>query len=427
VPYLGWEPRHGRFEAVDDHLHVRALCLGSGRARALIMAVDLIGLGRGVIGAEPLATPIRLRLAQATGIPADRILVAATHAHSTPETSGITRLPATARGWLESFCESCVTAGTKAAGGLVPSELRFGRAVVDSVAQVRRRRSGRIDGLGQVEVGAGEPDRSVGVLLAQPEAGEPAALVNFACHPVLRQVQDSVSADYPGAVAAALGAEGTRTVFLQGACGDVNPVLGDHGSARDVEHDAAAIVAGVKRGLAQALVGEAFAGPVRGRSTWVDLPARPWPDGLDPSSLPPGRPREDARSLFARLGPTPDPWRAEVQVIRVGDLAVIGLPGEPFTETGLAIKAMSVAPHTMVVGYANDYLGYLAPPAAWLDGGYEVALGPWSLVGPAGAAQLVQAAVESVGRLWNTPGPARPEPATPRHIVPDIERTRHET
>jgi hypothetical protein len=34
------------------------------------------------------------------------------------------------------------------------------------------------------------------------------------------------------------------------------------------------------------------------------------------------------------------------------------------------------------VGYANGYLGYLAPPEAWAKGGYEVLCGPWSKVGP---------------------------------------------
>jgi len=40
-------------------------------------------------------------------------------------------------------------------------------------------------------------------------------------------------------------------------------------------------------------------------------------------------------------------------------------------------------PHgALCLGYANDYLGYIAPQAGWDVGGYEVDLGMWSIVGP---------------------------------------------
>ncbi|MBV7337590.1 hypothetical protein KFU94_57050 [Chloroflexi bacterium TSY] len=44
------------------------------------------------------------------------------------------------------------------------------------------------------------------------------------------------------------------------------------------------------------------------------------------------------------------------------DVALVALPGEPFAELGLTIKERSVAPHTIVVGYANDWIGYLVTP-----------------------------------------------------------------
>jgi len=82
-------------------------------------------------------------------------------------------------------------------------------------------------------------------------------------------------------------------------------------------------------------------------------------------------------------------------VVRLGNLALVGLPGEPFVELGLEIKARSTAPHTLVAGYANGYLGYFATPRAWEQGGYEVGLGPWSRVSAEASGRLVEAALSS--------------------------------
>ena len=48
----------------------------------------------------------------------------------------------------------------------------------------------------------------------------------------------------------------------------------------------------------------------------------------------------------------------EVMVIRIGDAAFVGLPGEMFTEFGMDIKAKSPCRNTMVMGLANDEKGY---------------------------------------------------------------------
>jgi hypothetical protein len=95
-----------------------------------------------------------------------------------------------------------------------------------------------------------------------------------------------------------------------------------------------------------------------------------------------------------------EPIPAEVQVLRIGDVAVVALPGEPFVELGLTIKQRSPAAHTFVVGYGNDWIGYLTPPQAWQQGGYEVSLGPWTRVGPTGGTQLVEQAMRVLQELW---------------------------
>ncbi|MHA1371040.1 MAG: hypothetical protein ACTSRA_15165, partial [Promethearchaeota archaeon] len=63
-----------------------------------------------------------------------------------------------------------------------------------------------------------------------------------------------------------------------------------------------------------------------------------------------------------------------IQVIRLGNIAFVGIPGELFAEIGMQIKKSSPFQETFVIGYANDYIGYIPTPANYQAGGYEVAM-----------------------------------------------------
>ena len=65
----------------------------------------------------------------------------------------------------------------------------------------------------------------------------------------------------------------------------------------------------------------------------------------------------------------------EIQVIAVGDVAFVGLPGEIFTEFGLQIKAQSPFEQTFVIELANGWHGYIPTVEAFAHGGYEPRLG----------------------------------------------------
>ena len=76
--------------------------------------------------------------------------------------------------------------------------------------------------------------------------------------------------------------------------------------------------------------------------------------------------------------------------MRIGPIRWISLPGEPFVETGLALKKAGAS---FAVGYANGYLGYFPIRTAYDQGGYEVIEGAWSRVAPGSAERL-----EELGR-----------------------------
>lgn len=81
-----------------------------------------------------------------------------------------------------------------------------------------------------------------------------------------------------------------------------------------------------------------------------------------------------ARRTISLAG-KPDTVTVKLQAIRIGDLAVCGIPFETFVETGLELKDRSPFPQTMVIGLANGRYGYLPTPQQHRLGGYETWLG----------------------------------------------------
>jgi hypothetical protein len=62
----------------------------------------------------------------------------------------------------------------------------------------------------------------------------------------------------------------------------------------------------------------------------------------------------------------------EIQGFRIGGFVAVLLPGEIFVDLGLMIKSYSKADLTMVIGCANEVLGYVPTDEAFDEGGYEV-------------------------------------------------------
>jgi hypothetical protein len=85
--------------------------------------------------------------------------------------------------------------------------------------------------------------------------------------------------------------------------------------------------------------------------------------------------------------------QAEMQVLRIGDAFIVGLPGECFVEYALQIKEQAPGP-ALVVSLANGELqGYITTPGAT---GYEASL---SMFKPEAGANLVETAAQSMAAL----------------------------
>lgn len=397
----GYSGREGGATGVHDDLHARALVVDDGATQAAIVGCDLIGVDR------RLVAMVRERASAATGIPAGHMMVAATHTHAGP--AGLRRdldQPLT-----EVMARTIAGAIEAAHRALRPVVLKAGRGSVDSVSQSRRDPAGPFDD-------------ALRVLLfdsPEPADGPVASIVNFACHPtVLYRTNMLISADYPGhAVRTVKDVLGEAPVlFLNGACGDVNPAWIEqrHDEARRV----GAIVGSEAARRLQELrplgtqhkvwtirwdelsdkpvtSGSLVEPGIRVASRNVAVPLRrlqppAWYDDrlveleLQRQGVSAGD-TEGMRRVMEQLvrlrtergvaeriqvGDEPRYAHPEVQAIRLGaGCAVLGLPGEFFVETERAIQAAASIPHLAIACYANHYVGYVVPKRAFEEGGYE--------------------------------------------------------
>ncbi len=87
------------------------------------------------------------------------------------------------------------------------------------------------------------------------------------------------------------------------------------------------------------------------------------------------------------------PFDTWLQVVRLGEVAIVGVPGEMFAALGLEIRRRSPFRRTIVVGLANDEVGYIPDRQGYLDGGYQTWVGLHSQLEPGTGEAMVEAAL----------------------------------
>ena len=256
------------------------------------------------------------------------------------------------------------------------------------------RRPRQTDKVGLGTGAEGVRDAAVDVLVADDEKGVPLArLFLHAAHAVaLGSDNTMISADWPGAARRMVEAAypGAVGLFMQGCCGNITcRERGWEGVESQGLRAAQAVAAGVG---SQAEMPDLR---VNGTIVPLALPLKPFPsvDRAEAAlaaftvhlrELPAEAHRgirwmaegavEWAERILAaaRTGQDAGSVPFDVQALQLGDVAIVGLPGEAFVEYALNIAADSPFAHTMVAAYANGNVGYIPTAAAHPEGGYEV-------------------------------------------------------
>lgn len=428
-------------QVVLDPLYARALALQLGERRVCLVALDV------TIMTKRWADYIRAGAARLGFEPA-AVMVHGTQTHSAPglghfmvddDLGGIPPELEWVRGgetaWCRSAADKAIEAIGQAAANLQPVEVGLGRAVRDDLAFNRRgiTREGKAvmpwlfssqaKPLGPTELCCleGPIDPEVGVLCLRGADGRPAGLVlHHSCHPVnvFAQVPNlAVSADWPGVWAETLRqAYGCPALVVNGCCGNLNPWPAFQ---PDFHPDHRRMGAELAK-TAEAVIARLSFTPVTTldwRVREVPLPIRE----VEPERLaaaqqllaehPAPKLQEngdvDWEWMMAALAVSVDLQRRregniayEIQVLRIGDVAIVGLPGEPFVEGQLAIKVGSPAAYTFVAHMTTQYAGYLPTREAFPRGGHEVNTSYWAKVCPGALETVAQNAVGLLGEVF---------------------------
>lgn len=104
----------------------------------------------------------------------------------------------------------------------------------------------------------------------------------------------------------------------------------------------------------------------------------------------------------AQKAGTEGPYKMELHVVRLGDVAIATNEFELFTDYGVRMKARSPAVQTFVLQLAAGSYGYLATERAVQGGGYGAVIQS-NRIGPEGGQVLVDRTVEAINELWKAP------------------------
>lgn len=375
----------GNWGAIPSHavlrpLEVRAIVFESGGQRVAIATVDVIGV------TKPTTDRIRARVVRSCGIPGDHVMVVCSHTHCAPATLPCMGVrPSSA--WLhriETHVAACID---RAARTPEPVTLGVGCGTArfnSSRRPARPSATGRRDHLDPV-------DRRVRVLRVDRENGSALGVIfHYACHAtVMSSVAGLISPDYPGVAREWVETfTGGTALFLPGCSGDLRPIP----DGRSDSPPSAATSALAAHGWA---LGDEICRVARGLQPYPSASLRvrradveiPFGDPLpverlrelasDQTDLGRGLIGPWARRVLELIETRtlPRTRHSEMQVLSVGPLTCVALPGEPLQAVGHAVEQAlrgATAPEGVwPVGYANDEVGYLCTAAQYEEGGYE--------------------------------------------------------
>jgi neutral ceramidase len=417
-------------EGTHDELMAKALVLESGGEQLALVACDLVGIDR------PIIEEARRLISAQTRIPAERVMISATHSHTGPLLNELFLAAADeparriAERYREQLPGKIAQSVKQAAGRLATAQVSAATGHEDSIAFYRRYLMK--DGTVRFNPGKLNPDivrpvgaidRDVQVLYfegskvqgstanVQQRVGSLATYVNYAMH-LDTTGGTQFSADYPytlGKLLARIKSPEMETMFTIGAAGNINHI--------DVRTKARQQGFEEAERIGTVLAGEVLktysrlepieAAPLRARAAFVLLELPRFTEeqvaAARQAAAAFGQPKQDFMGMVQAMKVLDvaehegRPIQAEVQVMAVGNhTAWVGLPGEVFVELGRAIKERSPFPQTIIVELANGSIGYIPDRKGFNEGAYEAVNARFA---PGGGEKLVGAALRLLNEL----------------------------
>ena len=253
----------------------------------------------------------------------------------------------------------------------------------------------------------GVTDDELTVTRIDTVGGKPlAVLVNFTAHPTFMSEREMLfSGDWPGhlqrTVEAVVG-EGVTAMYYNGAEGDQSPTprpdCGESPWERAERY-------GLELGLVAADLWRKT-DTVRDIAfnfhlEKIQLPERRWhPDFMSTG----GKEYGLSEAIMGELLSAMSPSETTSGSVRLGDLVIVGIPGEMASGLGMRIKsetkAITGAQHAVIGGLANEWISYILTAESYIRGsGYEASM---SFYGPELGDRVMKAAIAGAAHLKPT-------------------------
>ena len=410
---------------IHDSLYAKALVAEDRRGQKVaVLSIDICMIPKESINF------IREFIAAGSDIKAENIMIMATHTHSGPDPDVNNQK---AREFLSRAAEAVIIANQK----LMPARIFAGRSQESRISHNRRLRAK--DGTthmcweklepGYIVGQWGSIDPEVIALTIEQEGRETGVLVNFGCHPTTLTGNNWLySADYPGYLAESIKRVKGKdfvSMFCNGCCGNVTQVdyrIGFPDTYQECQRIGYILGVSAMEAMQNStlLEGDIVAAsremvPLdridisEERLAW----ARKIMKVVEKEGMPPIQADGMPDAYYAKS------WlemhekqniidSAEVMVIRIGDLAFVGLPGEIFNEFGIEIKSKSPCRNTIVTGNTNDKRSYFPTAVSFTQGpegftpgitGYETTPGTTRYEIGSGE-KLAESAINQLNRIF---------------------------
>lgn len=348
----------------------------------------------------------REAITAATGIPAERIMVSATHLHSGP--SGAGSLPRVLT-YMEYLGKQMASAATQALEDLAEAEIFIGHKTVDRMNFERHyiTNDGQAfgAGLGSDESGLAshydKADNQLQVIRFVRKDARDILLVNWQAHVTMvgSGKDTKMSADFVGAMRNHLeGLTGCHAAYYQGACGNLNPTSRISGEQLTENNDYMTygkLLAEQAVDVMQNMQ-PVKSGPVRTRHMMYKAPIDHSEDhkvelakeGMELYNANKAKnlPREElfkplwdrgfsgryhAAHVIHRFNA--EPYKeVELNVLSAGDISFATAPYEMYASNGMFIKENTPFAMTFVLGYCNGSFNYIVDKKGFENFFYEV-------------------------------------------------------
>ena len=391
-------------DGVLDELEACAVAVGDGKTTALLITIDHCGLSKVYLNEW------RDNISAATGVPAEAIYIHSTHTHTGPQLFKTSKNPLTAQ--YEVFLATrVVDVATFAIEDMADAKMGIGVSEAKNVAFIRRYRMK--DGSAKTNPGVNNPDivapigitdESVNVVRFDRVGKETVVLANFANHPDVVG-GNKISSDWPGMTRRFVekAIDNTKCIFFNGAQGDVNhvnvhPKAGDFNDMFN-DFDGCSRGYGHARHIARVVTGAVMsiydkveyidADEVKYSQKIVEIPS----NKPTPEQLPLAHKYNDLHNAgrddeipykammlttvvaeaarMVRLENAPDTFPMLFSAIAIGDVALFGIPGEPFNGVGRGIKESEGWKMVIPTCLTNASEGYFPMMDSYEEGGYE--------------------------------------------------------